>query len=135
VTGFSGNIKLMMVFNRNRSQVFTLNCGPSAMSSSPRSSSGISLSSEVKCKKGPQVLTSLLNQRRNYYYRPNCCTSLQQQQHVPPYVRKIFKKSEKCLGIRPFLCRCAHDKGDEGARGWGRGPRYVVPDSIIQLRS
>jgi len=30
---------LMMVFNRNRSQVFTSKCGPSAMSSSPRSSS------------------------------------------------------------------------------------------------
>jgi len=27
---------LMMVFNRNRSQVFTSKCGPSAMSSSPR---------------------------------------------------------------------------------------------------
>jgi len=26
------------------------------------------LSSAVKCKIGPQVLTSLLNQRRNYYY-------------------------------------------------------------------
>jgi|GEM_PF-4579994 len=25
-------------------------------------------SSAVKCKKGPQVLTSLLNQRRNYYH-------------------------------------------------------------------
>jgi len=29
----------MMVFNRNQSQVFTSKCGPSAMSSSPRSSS------------------------------------------------------------------------------------------------
>jgi len=32
-------VSLMMVFNRNRSQVFTSKCGPSAMSSSPRSSS------------------------------------------------------------------------------------------------
>jgi len=32
-------ISLMMVFNRNRSQVFTSKWGPSAMSSSPRSSS------------------------------------------------------------------------------------------------
>jgi len=30
----------MMVFNRNLSQVFTSKCGPMAMSSSPRSSSG-----------------------------------------------------------------------------------------------
>jgi len=28
----------------------------------------VRLSSEVKCKKEPQVLTSLLNQIRNYYY-------------------------------------------------------------------
>jgi len=33
------DISLKMVFNRNRSQVFTSKCGPSAMSSSPRSSS------------------------------------------------------------------------------------------------
>jgi len=32
-------VSLMMVFNRNRSQVFTYKCGPSAMSSSPRSCS------------------------------------------------------------------------------------------------
>jgi len=31
-------IRPMMVFNRNRSQVFTSKCGPSAMPSSPRSS-------------------------------------------------------------------------------------------------
>jgi len=28
----------------------------------------VRLSSAVKCKKGPQFITSLLNQRRNYYY-------------------------------------------------------------------
>jgi len=28
----------------------------------------VRFSSAVKCKKGPQVLTSLLYQRRNYYY-------------------------------------------------------------------
>jgi len=28
----------------------------------------VRFSSAVKCKKGPQVLTSLLNQKRNYYY-------------------------------------------------------------------
>jgi len=28
----------------------------------------VRFSSAVKCKKGSQVLTSLLNQRRNYYY-------------------------------------------------------------------
>jgi len=31
-------ISLMMVFNRNRTQVFSSKCGPSAMSTSPRSS-------------------------------------------------------------------------------------------------
>jgi len=28
----------------------------------------VGFSSAAKCKKGPQVLTSLLNERRNYYY-------------------------------------------------------------------
>jgi len=28
----------------------------------------VRFSSAVKCKKGPQFLTSLLNQKRNYYY-------------------------------------------------------------------
>jgi len=28
----------------------------------------VCFSSAVKCKKGPQILTSLLNKRRNYYY-------------------------------------------------------------------
>jgi len=32
---------LMMIFNRNRSHFFTSKCGPSAMSSSPRSSIGV----------------------------------------------------------------------------------------------
>jgi len=32
-------VSLMVVFNRNRSQVFSSKCGPSAMSASPRSSS------------------------------------------------------------------------------------------------
>jgi len=36
-------LRLMMVFNRYRSQVFTSKCGPSAMSSSPGSSISIAL--------------------------------------------------------------------------------------------
>jgi len=40
------------------------------------------LSSAVKCKKGPQVLTSLLNHRRNYYY----C-------YITPVLLKVTKKN------------------------------------------
>jgi len=46
----------MLVFNRNRSQVFASKCGPSAMSSSPRSSSS-SRYHEVNKKEVSRILS------------------------------------------------------------------------------
>jgi len=48
----------------------------------------VCFSSAVKCEKGPQVLTSLLNQRRNYYYY-NIFTTLVHR-FISPSISGIF---------------------------------------------
>jgi len=53
----------------------------------------VRFSSAVKCKKEPQVLTSLLNQRRNYY-------------HYYPHIDTAFRPNivGPSAGITRFQC-------------------------------
>jgi len=94
----------MMVFNRNRSQAFSSKCGPSAMSTSPRSSSS-SRYHEVNKKEVS----------RNQSVVPVRCRRLQDQQ-VSIIHEQLFQNTDakpalaRGKGLRSVFWKLAYDR-------------------------